>query len=297
MYGIASRITAGAPTMYDAVQRIERYLNRNFTYSEKPRAAQYPLNAFLFRDKFGYCQQFSGAMALMLRMAGVPARVAAGFAPGSLNRDSGEYRVRDLDAHSWVEVYFNGIGWVTFDPTPAAAPAEAQAADINPTSSTGGAVNGSRNGLAAPDPKAGAGGAAADGSDGGASGWLLVPVLLLAAAGVLAWRLVRRVRRMGAAELAEAQLAELRRALAWLDWDVPANTTLLALEGRLGRAAGPAAARYAAALRAYRYDPRSPGAPSLRERRALRRDLTARTGLRGRLVGLAAIPPGGPRPA
>jgi protein-glutamine gamma-glutamyltransferase len=297
MYGIASRLTTGAPTMYDAVQRVERYLNRNFTYSEKPRAAQYPLNAFLFRDKFGYCQQFSGAMALMLRMAGIPARVAAGFAPGSLNRDSGEYRVRDLDAHSWVEVYFNGIGWVTFDPTPAAAPAEAQAADINPVSATGGAVNGSRNGLAAPDPKAGAGGAAADGSDGGASGWLLVPLLLLAVAGALAWRLVRRARRMGPAELAEAQLAELRRALAWLDWDVPANTTLLGLEGRLGRAAGPAAARYAAALRAYRYDPRSPGAPSLRERRALRRDLTARTGLRGRLVGLAAIPPGGPRPA
>ena len=297
MYGIASRITTGAPTMYDAVQRVERYLNRNFTYSEKPRSAQYPLNAFLFRDKFGYCQQFSGAMALMLRMAGIPARVAAGFAPGSLNRDSGEYRVRDLDAHSWVEVYFNGIGWVTFDPTPAAAPAEAQAADINPISSTGGAVNGSRNGLAAPDPKAGAGGAAADGSGGGTSGWLLVPLLLAVAAGALAWRLVRRARRMEAAELAEAQLAELRRALAWLDWDVPANTTLLALEGRLGRAAGPAAARYAAALRAYRYDPHSPGAPSLRERRALRRDLTARTGLRGRLVGLAAIPPGGPRPA
>jgi transglutaminase superfamily protein len=297
MYGIASRLTTGAPTMYDAVQRVERYLNRNFTYSEKPRSAQYPLNAFLFRDKFGYCQQFSGAMALMLRMAGIPTRVAAGFAPGSLNRDSGEYRVRDLDAHSWVEVYFNGIGWVTFDPTPAAAPAEAQAADINPTSATGGAVNGSRNGLAAPDPKAGAGGAAADGSDGGTSGWLLLPLLLVGAAGALAWRLVRRARRMGAAELAEAQLAELRRALAWLDWDVPANTTLLALEGRLGRAAGPAAARYAAALRAYRYDPGSPGAPSLRERRALRRDLTARTGLRGRLVGLAAIPPGGPRPA
>jgi protein-glutamine gamma-glutamyltransferase len=297
MYGIASRITQGAPTMYDAVQRVERYLNRNFSYSEKPRAAQYPLNAFLFRDKFGYCQQFSGAMALMLRMAGVPARVAAGFAPGSLNRDTGEYRVRDLDAHSWVEVYFNGIGWVTFDPTPAAAPAEAQAADINPTSETGGAVNGSRNGLAAPDPKAGAGGAAADGSDGGASGWLLVPLLLLGVAGALAWRLVHRARRMGAAELAEAQLAELRRALTWLDWDVPANTTLLTLEGRLGRAAGPAAARYAAALRAYRYDPTAPGAPSLGERRALRRDLTARTGLRGRLVGLAAIPPGGPRPA
>jgi transglutaminase-like putative cysteine protease len=296
MYDITSRITSGAPTMYDAVQAIERYLNRNFTYSEKPRRASYPLNAFLFRDKFGYCQQFSGAMALMLRMAGIPARVAGGFAPGSLNRDSGEYRVRDLDAHSWVEVYFNGIGWVTFDPTPAAAPAEAQAADVSPISPAGGPVNGSRRGLAAPDPQSGGGSAAADDSGGGLSAWLLIPLLVLAGAGALAWRMLSRSRRLEQAELAEAQLAELRRALAWLDWDVPANTTLLRLESRLGRAAGPAAARYAAALRAYRYDPHSNGTPSRRERRALRRDLTARAGLRGRLLGLAAIPPGGPRP-
>jgi transglutaminase-like putative cysteine protease len=296
MYRIASQLTADAPTMYDAVARVQRYLDRNFTYSEKPRPAEYPLNAFLFRDKFGYCQQFSGAMALMLRMAGIPTRVAGGFAPGSLNRDTGEYRVRDLDAHSWVEVYFNGIGWVTFDPTPAAAPAETQSADVRPTGATGGAINGSRSGLAAPDPKAGAGGSTADGSDDGPSAWLLVPLLLLGGAGVVGWRLVRRGRQMAAAELAEAQLAELRRALAWLSWEVPAGTTLLGLERRLGRVAGPAAARYAAGLRAHRYDPRSPAAPSLRERRALRRDLTARSGLRGRLLGLIAIPPGGPRP-
>jgi transglutaminase-like putative cysteine protease len=296
MYGIATRVTEGAPTMYDAVNRIERYLNRNFSYSEKPRRARYPLNAFLFRDKFGYCQQFSGAMTLMLRMAGIPARVAAGFAPGSLNRDTGEFRVRDLDAHSWVEVYFNGIGWVTFDPTPAAAPAEAQAADLDPTRASGGAVNGTRAGLAAPDPKAGVGGSSSGGSDSGVSGWLLVPLLLVGGAGAIGWRLSRRARRLDPAELAEAQLAELRRALDWLDWDLPAATTLLGLEARLGRAAGPAAARYAAALRANRYDPGSPAAPSLRERRALRQDLTARTGLRGRLVGLVAIPPGGPRP-
>ncbi|MEA2420669.1 MAG: protein-glutamine gamma-glutamyltransferase [Thermoleophilaceae bacterium] len=296
MYGIASQVTAGAPTMYDAVERVERYLDRNFSYSEKPRQARYPLNAFLFRDKFGYCQQFSGAMALMLRMAGIPARVAAGFAPGSFNRDSGEYRVRDLDAHSWVEVYFNGIGWVTFDPTPAAAPAEAQSADLQPSSATGGAINGSRGGVAAPDPKGGTGSTAADESGGGVSAWLLLPLLLLAAGGVAAWRLVRRSQRLDGRELAEAQLVELRRALDWLDWDVPARTTLSGLEGRLGRAAGPAAARYAAALRAQRYDPRSPAAPSLGERRAMRRDLTARSGLRGRVLGLIAIPPGGPRP-
>jgi hypothetical protein len=77
---------------------------------------------------------------------------------------------------------------------------------------------------------------------------------------------------------------------------VPAGTTLLGLERRMGRIAGPAAAGYAAGLRAHRYDPRSPAAPSLEERRRLRRDLTARSGLRGRLLGLLAIPPGGPRP-
>jgi protein-glutamine gamma-glutamyltransferase len=297
MYGIASRVTAGSPTMYDAVRRVERYLNGNFTYSEKTRRAQYPLNAFLFRDKFGYCQQFSGTMALMLRMAGIPSRVAAGFSPGSLNRDSGEYRVRDLDAHSWVEVYFNGIGWVPFDPTPAAAPAQAQQADLRTSGATGGPVNGSRAGAAAPDRTGdGASAPAADTSDG-ASPWLLVLLLVLGGAGLAAWRMVRRARQLAPDELAEAQLAELRRALGRLDWDVPAGTTLLGLERRLGRTAGPAAARYAAALRAHRYDPRSPAAPSLRERRRLRRDLTARSGLRGRLLGLIAIPPGGPRPA
>lgn len=296
MYGVASRVTANAPTMYDAVARVQRYLTRNFTYSEKPGPARFPLNAFMFRDRFGYCQQFSGAMAVMLRMAGIPARVSAGFAPGSLNRDTGEYRVRDLDAHSWVEVYFNGIGWVTFDPTPAAAPAEAQSADLTPTSAAGGAVNGSRAGAAAPDPKSGVGGAATDESGGGLSPWLLIPLLLLAGAGVLALGTVRRSRRLGGEQLAEAQLVELRRALARLRWDLPASTTLIGLERRLGRTAGPAAARYAAALREHRYDPRSPAGPTLHERRAMRRDLTARTGVRGRLVGLIAIPPGGPRP-
>jgi transglutaminase-like putative cysteine protease len=296
MYRIATRVTAGAPTMYDAVRSIERYLDRSFSYSEKPRNARYPLNAFLFRDKFGYCQQFSGAMALMLRMVGIPARVAAGFAPGSFNRDSGEYRVRDLDAHSWVEVYFNGIGWTTFDPTPPAAPAERQSTDLLSSSPTGGAINGSRSGVAAPDRGAGSASAPTSGSGGGASAWLLLPLLLLLGAGVGTWSVLRRAQRLGGAELAEAQLAELRRALPRLDWELPEGTTLLGLERRLGRAAGPAAARYAAALRAHRYDPRTPEGPSLRQRRELRRDLSAPSGLRGRVLGLIAIPPGGPRP-
>ena len=95
------------------------YLRRDFTYSETPPRTAYNLEGFLFDAKSGYCQQFSGAMALLLRMGGVPARVVTGFTSGSLDAKTREFVVRDLDAHSWVEVWYSGIGWVTFDPTPA----------------------------------------------------------------------------------------------------------------------------------------------------------------------------------
>ena len=83
------------------------------------RRASRPLRSFLLETATGYCQQFSGAMALMLRMDGIPARVVSGFSPGArdLDRD-GVFTVRDTDAHSWVEVYFTGIGWVPVRPDP-----------------------------------------------------------------------------------------------------------------------------------------------------------------------------------
>ena len=62
-------------------------------------------------------------------MAGIPARVATGFTTGAFDEKEKEYVVRDLDAHSWVEAWFPGIGWVTRDPTPAAAPARSQPGD------------------------------------------------------------------------------------------------------------------------------------------------------------------------
>ena len=90
-----------------------------------------PLEHFLFETKAGYCQHFSGAMALLLRFGGVPARVATGFSPGGFRRRQGEWVVRDRDAHSWVEAWFDGIGWVTFDPTPTATPARSLIAAID----------------------------------------------------------------------------------------------------------------------------------------------------------------------
>jgi hypothetical protein len=298
MYDQARSLTAGEDNVYDAVKAVETYLQESFRYSERVPTRPIPLMGFMYEDERGYCQQFSGAMALMLRMSGIPARVAAGFSPGSFNKDTREFRVRDLDAHSWVEVWFTGIGWVPFDPTPARSPAQSQSSALATSAAAGDAGEASelRRGVAASERGTDTGGRLG-GDDGG--GWLL-PVLLLllvaplALAAVIGVRRIRRLRTLGPSDVAEAQLSELRRALERLGWDLPASTTLLGLERRLGRFAGPASQAYAGALRANRYDPRAPSAPSLGQRRALRRELT-RGSVLDRLRGLVSIPPGAPR--
>jgi transglutaminase-like putative cysteine protease len=298
MYEQALALTQNAATSYDAVKNVERWLQDNFTYAERVPTHDIPLMGFLEDDKRGYCQQFSGAMALMLRMSGIPARVAAGFAPGSYNKDTREYRVRDLDAHSWVEVWFTGIGWVPFDPTPARSPAASQSSAL--ATSAAAADAGEVKGILQSPVAAEAAGAGGDlaGDDGG--GWVVpaLIVLLLAAplgvAGLVLANRARRLRTLPPEAIAEVQLSELHRALVRLGWELPASTTLLGLERRLGRFAGPESEAYAGALRANRYDPRSPAGPSLGQRRALRRELTRGSAL-DRLKGLLAIPPGAPR--
>ncbi len=124
---LAQRFRGGGRNQEEIVQDVLDYLGRDiFTYTESPPPAAQTLEGFLFEARSGYCQQFSGAMALLLRMAGVPARVVTGFTSGSQDSKTREYVVRDLDAHSWVEVWYDDIGWVTFDPTPASAPPRAQ---------------------------------------------------------------------------------------------------------------------------------------------------------------------------
>jgi len=295
-YALARRLTAGAPTVYDAVDRVQDHLRTQYTYSERPQTQAYPLEAFLFEDEIGYCQQFSGAMALMLRMSGIPTRVVSGFSPGSLDKDTGEFRVRDLDAHSWVEVYFNDIGWVTFDPTPRAAPAdragrgpEAEKLDIplggesrlgdgaSPLSDRGG------------DPAATAAGRAGDEEGGPLALPVILALFVAAAAAGLALR--RRARRGPGVPAAEAGLRELERALPRLGWSLRPGTTLLELEHRLARAAGPGSAGYVARLREGRFSRRGARLPGSAERAALRRELTAAGGLRARLRGFWALPP------
>ncbi|HEX4563338.1 MAG TPA: transglutaminase-like domain-containing protein, partial [Solirubrobacteraceae bacterium] len=120
VFRLAHRLAAGARSTYALVAKVEAFLRRGFAYDESPPRTSYPLVSFLLSQRRGYCQQFSGAMTLLLRMDGVPARVAAGFLPGTLDHATGLYRVSASDAHAWVEVYFAGIGWVPFDPTPPA---------------------------------------------------------------------------------------------------------------------------------------------------------------------------------
>jgi transglutaminase-like putative cysteine protease len=296
VYRLARRLTDGAPNVYAAVRRVEQHLEDNYRYFERVPRYELPLDAFLFEDRVGYCQQFSGAMALMLRMAGIPARVAAGFTRGSFNRDSREWRVRDLDAHSWVEVNFPGVGWVDFDPTPAAAPAEGQTSGFG-DAGPGGAPQIEQPGDAPASGSEQSDQANAGAADGGPRLWPAALLLALGALGagvVLLFRASRARRSLAPDRIAELQVAELRQALTRLGWALPGGVTLLGLERRLRRAAGPASADYAARLRAHRYDAAPPRPPGLRARRALRRELGS-GGLRQRLRAVLAIPPGGPR--
>jgi hypothetical protein len=111
-----------ARTPYDAVETLERWFvsSGNFHYSNKPPVVGRPLVGFVTRTRAGYCQYFAGAMALMLRYLGIPARVAVGFAGGTYDPKQHVWNISDREAHAWVEVWFKGYGWLPFDPTPAA---------------------------------------------------------------------------------------------------------------------------------------------------------------------------------
>ncbi|REE98946.1 transglutaminase-like domain-containing protein [Thermomonospora umbrina] len=121
---LAQSLSSGARTQFEVVERVQRYLTEGgrFRYdTDVERTSRVPLLDFLMRTRAGYCQHFAGAAALLLRLSGVPTRVVAGFATG--REQDGRYIVRDADAHAWIEVYFQDIGWVPFNPTPAAADA------------------------------------------------------------------------------------------------------------------------------------------------------------------------------
>jgi protein-glutamine gamma-glutamyltransferase len=125
LYDAAREVVGEAATPYAATVALEAWFRREggFRYDETPPTVSLdqdvpPLVAFVTDTKRGYCQHYAGAMTLMLRYLGIPARVAAGFTSGSFDDDKKEWTVTDHNAHDWVEVYFPGYGWMPFDPTP-----------------------------------------------------------------------------------------------------------------------------------------------------------------------------------
>ena len=120
---LARQITAHAQTPYDKAVTLEMHLRSKFTYTLNltGKPGDFPLAHFLFETHAGHCEYFASAMAIMLRTLGIPTREVNGFLPGEFNDLGADYIVRASDAHSWVEVYFTGVGWMTFDPTPPGA--------------------------------------------------------------------------------------------------------------------------------------------------------------------------------
>ncbi len=102
-------------------RKIEEWFKREFRYSLNLLPSQNPVEDFLFKWKEGHCEYFASSMAVLLRHLGIPSRVVNGFKRGDFNPTGGYYVVREKDAHSWVEVYIKGKGWMAFDPTPSIA--------------------------------------------------------------------------------------------------------------------------------------------------------------------------------
>jgi transglutaminase-like putative cysteine protease len=118
---LTKKIAGKATSAYQAALAIQNYLaeGNRFVYdtSAKASTGPDPLASFLFTTKRGFCQQFSTAMAVMARIMGIPSRVAVGFTRGT-KRPDGSWLVTTHDAHAWPELYFQGVGWVPFEPTP-----------------------------------------------------------------------------------------------------------------------------------------------------------------------------------
>jgi transglutaminase-like putative cysteine protease len=293
---LAQRLAAQSSSPYAFVRAVQRYLDSGrYLYDQRPQNARYPLLDFLFQSRVGYCQQFSGAMAMLLRMGGVPARVAAGFTPGSLNKTRHTWTVSDTDAHAWVEAWFPTYGWVRFDPTPSNAPAlrnsaladEPRPGEINKAFDLGHSAQPiTRKRTATTSDShtthAAAAGGSSSGGGSGSGGWPWIAGGIVAALLLGAW-FWTRTRRAPV-----DRLGELERALARTGRPLPGGATLVSLETRFH--GSPDAAAYVRALRLERYG-HPAGAPTSSGRRAVRSELASGLGVAGRLRAFWALPP------
>ena len=300
MYDVARRVAGKATTPYGAVLALESWFRQTggFRYDESPpRTTGPPLVAFVTRTRAGYCQHFAGAMALMLRLLGVPARIAVGFTSGTTDGDA--WVVTDHDAHAWVEVWFAGQGWIPFDPTPGRG---TLGGDYSFASGSQAAVaalrRGELTGKAPARPTR-----LPDTSDLGLTSapatdrapWLVGVVLLLAAIWMLAVGLGKAVRRRSRyfsrdpRRVATASRQELEGFLRDQGVAVGSNTTLAGLQRAVRDELGLDGRAFAMAVARARYGPEETveqGATAARVElrrllRAARRDLSIWARFRG----------------
>lgn len=200
---LARDLTATAPTGYDRAQALEAYL-RTISYTldvPEPPINRDVADYFLFDLKRGYCDYYATAMVVLARAAGLPARLAVGYATGEYDVGTGQYRVKQKDAHSWTQIYFPEYGWVDFEPTSGRAVLARDFADALP--------------YPPPQPRAQSDFIATNANRVFHSAWLIVPgsLLFLALAALLlllvdAWRL----QLSGPAYALERIYQRLRRA-------------------------------------------------------------------------------------
>ncbi len=248
---LALSLGEGQSTPFDQATAVTNWLRDNIQYSrvtDAPPANQDPLDWFVFDYKVGFCNFYASSEVMMLRVLGVPARLAVGYASGTQDTSSAVYEVRSLDSHAWPEVFFPGFGWVPFEPT-VSQPDIERPTNSGPLAADQSQADASSAGIAPDDPLARLnrfeegqplGGAAGSVSTEGGFGWLTLPLLAVALVILLgllainldpAWKQtvqlvsMRGFRRLGIRNSPANAMAiqqsgvELSRAyLAWSSW-------------------------------------------------------------------------------
>jgi hypothetical protein len=126
---------AGATNAFDKAWAIQQHLRESYQYAENSQRSPDDRDAvdfFLFDKKVGRCEDYAGAMVVMLRSQGIPARLVGGYRTGDERTPEGEYLFREKQAHTWVEAFFPGYGWIPFEPTSIEPPFNYEGAPAEP---------------------------------------------------------------------------------------------------------------------------------------------------------------------